>query len=90
MLAVFNSGSKVNAVHPTFAKELRLLVRPTDIEAQKTDSITLDIYGMVVTAFSVTDKSNQVRFFEETFLVAIVSPEVVFGMLFLTLSSADV
>ena len=31
-----------------------------------------------------------VRFFEETFLVANVSPEVVFGMPFLTLTGADV
>ena len=38
----------------------------------------------------MTDKANQVRFFEETFLVANVSPEVVFGMPFLTLSGVDV
>ena len=45
---------------------------------------------MVVAAFSVEYKANQVRFFEETFLVANVSSEVVLGMPFLTLSSADV
>ena len=45
---------------------------------------------MVVTAFLVTDKANRVRFFEETFLVAIVSLEIVLGMLFLILSGADV
>ena len=45
---------------------------------------------MAVTAFSVKDRANRVKFFEETFLVAIVSPEVVLGMLFLTLSDADV
>ena len=45
---------------------------------------------MVVAAFSVEDKANRVRFFEETFLVANVSPEVVFEIPFLTLSSADV
>ena len=50
----------------------------------------LNIFGIVVAAFSVTDKANQVRFFEETFLMANVSPEVVFGMPFLILSSADV
>ena len=38
----------------------------------------------------MTDKANRVRFFEETFLVANVSPEVVFRILFLTLSGADV
>ena len=50
----------------------------------------LDTFGMVFTAFSVTDKANQVKFFEETFLVSNVSMEVVLGMLFFTLSGADV
>ena len=45
---------------------------------------------MVVAAFSVTDQADRVRFFEETFLVANVSPDVVLGMLFFTLSGADV
>ena len=45
---------------------------------------------MVVVAFSVVNKANRVRFFEETFLLANVSPEIVFGMLFLILSGADV
>ena len=44
---------------------------------------------MVIAAFSVEDKANQIRFFEETFLVANVSPEVVLGILLLTLSGAD-
>ena len=50
----------------------------------------LDIFGIVVVAFSITDKANQVRFFKKTFLVTNVSPEIVFKMLFLTLSGADV
>ena len=61
-----------------------------DVGAQKIDGTTLDIYGMVVAAFSVTDKANRERFFEETFLMAGVSPEMVLGMAFLTLSGADV
>ena len=44
---------------------------------------------MVVAAFSVMNKINRVRLFEETILVANVSLEVVFGMSFLTLSDAD-
>ena len=87
---MIDSGSEVNAIHLTFIKELGLPIRPTYVGAQKIDGSMLDTYGMVVAAFSVTDKANQVRFFEKTFLVANVSPEVVFGMLFLNLSSADV
>ena len=88
--ALINSGSKVNAIYPTFAKQLGLSIRPTDVGAQKIDGTTLDTYGIGVAAFSVEDKANRVRFFEETFLVANVSPEVVFGIPFLTLSSADI
>ena len=87
---MIDSGSEVNAIHPTFVKELGLPIRLTDIGAQKIDGTTLVTYGMVIAAFSITDKANRVRFFEETFLVANVSPEVVFGILFLTLSGADI
>ena len=45
---------------------------------------------MVVAAFLVTDQADKVRFFEETFLVVNVSPDVVFGMPFFTLSSVDI
>ena len=50
----------------------------------------LNTYRIVITAFSVTDKANRVRFFEETFLVANISLEVIFRMFFLTLSGADI
>ena len=50
----------------------------------------LDTHGIIIAAFSVEDKVNRVRFFEETFLVANVSPKVVLEMLFLTLSGTDV
>ena len=45
---------------------------------------------MVLAAFSIVDKVNRVRFFKETFLIANVSPEIVFGIFFLILSGADV
>ena len=88
--ALINSGSEVNAIHLSFAKQLDFPIRSTDVEAQKINNTTLDTHRMVVAAFLVVDKGNQVRFFEKTFLVAKVSPEVVLGMSFLTLSGADV
>ena len=45
---------------------------------------------MVVAAFLVTDQADRVKFFKEIFLVANVSPDVVFEMPFLILNSADV
>ena len=90
MLALFNLGSEVNTIYPIFTRELRLSIRPTDIEAQKFDSTMLDTFEIVVAAFSMTDKVNWVRFFEKTFLVANISREIVLGMFFLTLSGADI
>ena len=55
---LLNSGSEINAIYPTFTKELRLFVRLINVKAQKIDGIMLDTYEMVVTAFLVTDKAN--------------------------------
>ena len=88
--ALINLGSEVNAIHPTFAKQLGLPIRPINVGAQKINGTTLDTYGMLVAAFSVEHKANWVRFFEETFLVTNVSPKVVLGMPFFTLSGTEV
>ena len=90
MQALIDSKNEVNVIYPYFAKQLGFLIRPTDVGAQKSNGITLDTHRIVVAAFSVVDKANQVRFFEETFLVANVSLKIVFEMFFLTLSGADV
>ena len=45
---------------------------------------------MVLASFQVEDKLGRARFFQETFLLANISAEVVLGMPFLTLSNADV
>ena len=50
----------------------------------------LNTHRIIVVAFLVTNKVNQVKFSEEIFMVAIVSPEVVFEILFLTLSGAHI
>ena len=90
VLAFLSLGSKVNAIYLTFVQELELPIRPTDIRAWKINSIILDIFGIIVEVFSMIDNVNWLRFFEKTFLVANISPEVVFRMLFLILSSTDV
>ena len=88
--ALFDSGSKFNAIYPIIVKLLGLPIRPTNIRAQKIDNNSLNTCEMVIAAFSVTNKANQLRFFEKTFIVANVCPEVVFGMLFFILNGADV
>ena len=90
MSVLFDWSSKIIAIHLTFAKELGLPIRPTDIGAKKINSTTLNSFRAVVAAFLVTDKANQVRSFEKIFLIANVSLEIVFEMLFLTFSGTDI
>ena len=90
MSALFNSGSEVNAIYPTFTQKLGLPIRLTDIGVQNIYCTMLDTFGIVVATFLMTDKANRIRFFEETFLVANISPKVVFGISFFTLSGADI
>ena len=73
-----------------FIERLGLMMQTTNIGAQKIDGTTLETYGMVVAAFSVTDQANKIKFFKKTFLIANVSLDVVLGMLFLILSGKDV
>ena len=56
--ALIDSESEVNAIHPTFAKQLDLLIRPTDVGAQKIDGTMPNTYGMIVVAFSIENKAN--------------------------------
>ena len=77
-------------MNPAYASRLGLRVHRTDIGAQKIDGSTLETFGMVLASFQVEDKLGRARFFQETFLLADISAEVVLGMPFLTLSNADV
>ncbi len=45
---------------------------------------------MVVSTFSVSDKDGRERFFEESFLLADVRPDIVLEMPFLTMINVDV
>ena len=45
---------------------------------------------MIVSIFSVLNKGGKERFFEESFLLADVKPEIVLEMSFLTISNANV
>ena len=45
VLALLDSDSEVNAIHPTFAKEPGFSIRPTDMGVQIIDSTMLETYG---------------------------------------------
>ncbi len=74
---------------PAYATKLGLTARKTSVRAQKIDGSPLETYGMVTASFLLQDSLERVRFFEETFLLADTSMEVVLGMPFLALSNAD-
>lgn len=90
VFALFNSDNKINTIQPVFAKKLGLFIRLTDVKVLKINGITLNIYKIVVVAFLVTNKANQIRFFKKTFLFANDSLEIVLEILFFTLSDADI
>ena len=48
--ALIDSNSEVNAIHPSFAKQLGLPIRLTDVRVQKIDGTILDTYKMVLAA----------------------------------------
>ncbi len=82
--------SEVNAISQAFAHQLDLKICKTNVGAQKIDGITLETYRMIVFTFSVSDNDDKERFFEESFLLADVKPDVVLWMLFLTMSNANI
>ena len=88
--ALINLGSKVNAMTPTYAKQLGFQVQKTNVGAQKIDSLLLQTFKMIIADFLVEDKLNRAQFFQESFLLAETSMEMILGMFFLTLSNADI
>ena len=75
---------------PAYVAKLGLKVRKTDIGVQKIDGSTFETFGIVLADFQVENKLRKAWFFQETFLLADISAEVVLYMPFLTLSNAEV
>ena len=73
-----------------YAKQLGLQVRKIDIGAQKIYGSSLKTFGMVITDFQVENKLDKIRFFQESFLLAEISMEVVLGMPFLIFNNANI
>ena len=87
--ALIDSGSKVNAMTPAFAARLGLITRATNAGVQKIDGSQLETYGRASAGFLLQDSLEKVQFFEETFLLADTSVEVVLKMPFIFFSNAD-
>ncbi len=73
-----------------YIAKLGLAPRITNVDVQKIDSLALKTYGMTIVGFSVVNKPRQIRFFKKTFLLVDTSIKVILGMLFLSLSNANI
>ncbi len=75
---------------PAYIAKLGLTAQKTSVGVQKIDGSPLETHGMALARFSLQDSLGRVWFFQETFLLANISMEVVLGILFLSFSNADV
>lgn len=69
----------------------KLGLRPkfTNLSAWKIDSLPLEIYGMASASFSLKDSLKKIWFFEETFLLADTSIEIVLRISFLVFNNIN-
>ena len=88
--ALIDSGSEINAMTLAYGLKLGLWVYCTNVGAQKIDDSTLETFNMVLVSFQVEDKLRRARFFQETFLLANISAEVVLDMPFFTVNNANI
>ena len=73
-----------------FIFKLGFKIQKTNIKIPKINDTTLEIYKMMVSSFSILDKNNRKRFFEKSFLLANVKPDIMLEIHFLTMSNANV
>ncbi len=73
-----------------FASQLGFKIRKINFGTKKIDDTILETYRIVISTFFILDNDNRERFFEESFLLADVKPDVVFRMFFLTMSNIDI
>ena len=90
VLALLDLESKLNAMIPAYIAQLGLKMRETNVSAQKIDEFSLKTYKIVITTFQVPEKLNYSCFFDQTFLLAKRSIEVILCMLFLTFNNANI
>ena len=77
-------------MNPAFASQLGRRIWKANVEAQKIDGTTLEIYRIVVSTFSHSDKDDRERFYKKSFLLADVKLDTVLGMFFLIISNPDI
>lgn len=61
-----------------------------DVSTQKIDNSHLEIFCTIIASFLVDNKDGKSRFFEEIFLLAEVSIDIVFKISYLILSNVQI
>lgn len=74
---------------PIYVAKLGFITQKTDMGAQKIDSSPLVIYEMALIGFSVQNKLENIWFFEETFMLAYTSLDLILRIPFLSFLDAD-
>lgn len=85
--ALIDFGSEVNAMTPAYTKKLGFQNRKTNIQAQKINKPSLATYRIVIVMRQISDEFGRARFFQETFLLANISLDVILKILFRTFSN---
>ncbi len=73
-----------------YIAKLGLITQKTNLNTQKIDSSVLETNKMVIVGFLIQDRLEKILFFEETFLLANISIEMVLKMFFLTFSNINI
>lgn len=90
MSDLIDFGSKINVIHPVYAKKLGLTIQKTNIDTQKIDNTALKAFRMIIAVFSMNDKAKKIGLFEKIFLLTNISMDIALGMFFLTLSNTNI
>lgn len=87
---LINPKNKANIITQVFAFQLAFKIHKTNIKTQTIDDITLETNTIVVFTFFVWEKDGRLRFFEKSFLLANIKPDIIFGMSFLSINNTNV
>ena len=86
-----NSRGEINAMIQAFAFQLGFkILKIVNVGTQKIDDITLKTEEIIVSIFSILNKDSRERFFEKSFLLANVKPNIIFRVPFLIINNADI
>ncbi len=77
-------------MNQAFVFQLGFKIGKTNVETQNIIGTILKTYKIVVSTFSILDKDGKERFFEKSFLLANITPNIVFEMFFLIMSNTGI